>query len=258
MSSSASESPQKQLLVLGGTGFLGSQVCQQAVDKGFAVTSLSRSQKRGEAVSGVDYRQGDARQAETVSELLQEMPHIAGIVHCIGLLFDSDSGLGDWNKFVSGSGSVPDEQSTYETITRQTAFHAVDAAASVGKNLPFVFTSAAEAGWPQMTGGSLIENTLAPDFLRRYLTAKRAVETKVLNEPAVRPVIVRPSLIYRADRYSSLPAVGAFFVGNGIGLPFVDQPVTVDDLAACMVKALQDDSVEGILRYPEINRLAKE
>jgi hypothetical protein len=188
---------------------------------------------------------------------------LAGIIHCVGLLFDDASGFGRFNRFASGSGSLPDSGSTYDTITRLTAFNAIEAAVDYAESsglevpLPVCFTSAAEAGWPDMAGGSFIENTLAPDFLRRYLEAKRAVEKKLLSsEPPLRPVIVRPSLIYTMDRPASFPAVGAFFVGNKVGLPFVDQPVSVQSLANSMVRSISRPDVRGILRYKEINALS--
>ena len=248
------------ILVLGGTGFLGQNVCQQATREGYSVVSLSR---RGQPPEGgspqIDYRSGDARKKETLVDLFEKEDFV-GVIHCVGLLFDDTSGLGNLNKFVSGSGSLPDENSTYETITRLTAFNAIEAASdyAMKKNMegfPFCFTSAAEAGWPEMGGGKLVES-IAPDFLKRYLVAKRAVEARLLESgPELRPVIVRPSLIYSMDRPASFPSVGAFFLGNKLGLPFVDEPVTVQTLSAAMVRSLSQENIQGVLRYPKINEL---
>lgn len=185
------------------------------------------------------------------------------VVHCIGLLLDDASGFGSYNRFLSGLGSVPDESSSYDSITRLTAFNAIDASiqsmtdnSSNNHRFPFVFISAAEAGWPDVTGGSQVENILAPEWLRLYLAAKRSVETKLLEngkEQILRPIIVRPSLIYSLDRPASYVPVAAFLIGNKIGLPFVDRPVTVESLAFAVVKSIsQESTVEGILRYPEI------
>jgi hypothetical protein len=121
-------------------------------------------------------------------------------------------------------------------------------------------------------GGAFIEQRLAPDFLQRYLKAKRAVEARLLDPPSssssssstktttarlLRPIIVRPSLIYSLDRPASYVPVGAFFIGNKLGLPFVDRPVTVQALAAAMIRAMSSDysDVQGILRYPDIDKL---
>ena len=193
--------------------------------------------------------------------------HASGVIHCIGLLFDDVSGLGNLNRFVSGSGSLPDPESSYDTITRLTAFNAIQATAEyvaanqlIGKDFPFVFTSAAEAGWPQMTGGPQIEQYLAPEWLRRYLQAKRAVEEKLQEaeqQSLLRPIIPRPSLIYSLDRPASYVPVGAFFLGNTIGLPFVDRPVTVQSLANAIVRSISLPSIRGVLRYTKIDELSQ-
>jgi nucleoside-diphosphate-sugar epimerase len=263
---SFSSSKKGKLLVLGGTGFLGQTVCKRAILEGYQVTSLSR---RGRAAgdtelsssSPIDYRNGDAREKETISKILDEGGY-TGVIHCIGLLFDDASGLGQFNVLVSGSGSLPDTNSTYDTITRLTAFNAIDAsveyAKGMAKPLPFCFTSAAEAGWPNMPGGPQIEKYLAPEWLRRYLVAKRVVEKKLLDmEPTLRPIIVRPSLIYSLDRPQAYLPVGAFFLGNAVGLPFVDRPVTVQALACAMVRSMDRDNVSGVQRYTDIDQLSQ-
>lgn len=156
---------------------------------------------------------------------------------------------------------MPDGDSSYDSITRLTAFNAIDATLEYAntKNLsdfPFVFTSAAEAGWPDVPGGIFVENNLAPDWLKRYLKAKRAVERKLLSStPPLRPVIVRPSLIYSLDRPASYPPVGAFFVGSKLGLPFVDRPVTVQALSCAIVRSMDRENVSGVLRYMDIDAL---
>ena len=274
-----------KILVLGGTGYLGQTVCKRALAEGFQVTSLSRrglppllpsfndddgsddkeplgpSSSSKTTRSEVDYRQGDARNKASVTNILQEGGY-TGIVHCIGLLLDEESGLSVLNQFASGSGSMPDADSTYDKITRLTAFHAIEAAIDYSldndlQNFAFLFTSAAEAGWPNVPGGNLVEAIL-PDFMKRYLAAKRAVEAKLQDAaPRLRPIIVRPSLIYSMDRPLSFVSVSAFFAGNAMRLPFIDKPVTVQALAAAIVKALKDKNISGVLRYPEIEKLGE-
>jgi hypothetical protein len=277
------ETSRGRLLVLGGTGYLGQVVCEKAVRAGYSVVTLSRrglpppsSSSSSSTVTkdwwkNVEYRKGDARQPESIASILDE-GNICGVIHCIGLLFDDASGLGAYNQYVSGSRSLPDSDSTYDTITRLTAFHAIDATIAYGNKMnptttaaatttktaiPFCFTSAAEAGWPEVTGGNLIER-LMPDFIHRYMVAKRAVEAKLLaSQLMLRPIIVRPSLIYSWDKLASLPAVGTFTFLNQIGVPFVDRPVTVDALASAIVRAMGDASIVGIQRYPQIDRLSE-
>ena len=251
------------LLTLDLLGFLGGTVARRAILEGYSVTSVSRRGKPEEdACEGIDYRIGDAREKETIENILNEGGYEA-VVHCIGLLFDGESGIGDLNRFVSGSGSVPDETSSYDDITRKTAFNAIEAAESYsnkkgGEPLPFIFTSAAEAGWPEMAGGDFVEANLAPEWLKRYLVAKRAVEARLMdNQTLLRPVMFRPSLIFSFDRLTSLPPVGAFFVGNKIGLPFVDRPVTVQSLSAAVIKSFSSSNVRGVQRFMQIDELSQ-
>ena len=174
------------------------------------------------------------------------------ILHLSGLLLDQESGLASLNKLASGSGSVPSLDASYDAITRKTALSAISALRSQSRRLrseraastddlstplpppphpplPFVFVSAAEAGW----------TFEAPvPFLERYLIAKRAVEAELLT-PAdamasaarsalddsllLRGVVLRPSLIWTWERPQALLSVLPFYVANALGLPFIDR-----------------------------------
>jgi len=56
--------------------------------------------------------------------------------------------------------------------------------------------------------------------------------------------------------HSSYLPVAAFTVGNKLGLPFVDKPVTVQLLAKCVVNAIADEGVSGILDFKGMERVA--
>lgn len=56
-----------------------------------------------------------------------------GVVHAVGMLF-----AGSLNRYASGSGSVPDPGTTYDSITRQTAFAATAALADLAEGGPQV------------------------------------------------------------------------------------------------------------------------
>jgi len=150
-----------RVTVLGGTGYVGSAVCERLIKRGHTVTAVSRRGENPEPeskeLSQVNWVQGDATDLKTVNHVLKDSD---AAVHAIGLLFDVESGLSNLNKIVSGSGSIPDESSTYDAITRSTAFNVISAiekkqSANFGnlisknnKRYPFCFVSAAEAGWP--------------------------------------------------------------------------------------------------------------
>eukprot|EP00242_Pyramimonas_sp_CCMP2087_P008407 CAMPEP_0198213610 /NCGR_PEP_ID=MMETSP1445-20131203/28964_1 /TAXON_ID=36898 /ORGANISM="Pyramimonas sp., Strain CCMP2087" /LENGTH=284 /DNA_ID=CAMNT_0043888277 /DNA_START=225 /DNA_END=1079 /DNA_ORIENTATION=+ len=247
-SNAAEAATSKKILVLGGTGFVGSEICRLALSRGYAVVSVSR---RGQGqVEGVDWRKGDVvKNPDIVNKILSE-GSFYGVLHTIGMLLE-----GDFNKFASGSGSVPTPGTTYDQVTRQTALAAASAFASsdqeVGSPPPFVFVSAAEAGWTQ--------DPPVP-FLVSYLTAKRAVEAQLMSNfsanSLLRPIILRPSLVYSMDRAASLPAVGAFVLGNMLGIPGIDRPVSVETLAKAALKGLEDDSVVGVQNGKAMEQLA--
>ena len=72
--------------------------------------------------ASVDWRVGDATKPETARDVLREGGYV-GVVHAVGMLLASDL-----NALASGSGSIPDADATYDTVTRVTACHAADAA----------------------------------------------------------------------------------------------------------------------------------
>ena len=192
-----------------------------------------------------------------------------------GLLFDVDSGLGNLNKIVSGSGSIPGESSTYDAITRTTAFNVISAIEkkqssliflgtmmNKGSNLryPFCFVSCAEAGWPDVPYGDTMDN-MAPEWLRRYLLAKRSVETRLSESNAkvgtIRSAIYRPSLIWDWTKFDVLPVIPIFNIAAAVGVPFVDKTVRVETLADAIVAGIEGEDVEGVQRVGEMENISQ-
>jgi len=254
----------KRLLVLGGGGFVGSEVCKNAVDCGYTVTSLTR---RGEnpdpkdaRLTQVTWLSGDATDAKTVTSLVNNAD---AVVHAVGLLFDVNSGLQGLSPVVSGSNSKPTADSTYDNITRRTALNAIAAAktksqmASMlgGAPFPFVFVSCAEAGWPDVQFGKEVD-AAAPKWLQEYLVAKRAVEAELGRSSSLRPVILRPSLIWNWGKLDVLPIIPLFNLANALGVPFIDKTVRVETLAKAAVAGVRDSSVRGVQRFGEMEALA--
>ena len=261
---SMSAAPPKRLCVLGGSGYVGREVCKRAVERGWEVASLSR---RGEnplpgdaALDCVEWTSGDAADAKDVQQFVKDAD---AVVHAVGLLFDVDSGLTQFSKVVSGSNSVPGSESTYDRITRQTAFNAIDATANrlrlpFAPRTPFAFVSCAESGWPDVSGGSFVESNVAPEWLRKYLVAKRAVEAKLEeNSDKLRPVVYRPSLIWSWGKLDVLPIIPVFNLASALGVPFVDRTIRVGTLADAIVGGIAGDA-EGVQRFAAMDELAAE
>ena len=244
------------LLVFGGTGFIGQNIVRTALARGHRVVSLSR---RGgaqvqESNPKAIYLTGDATDIAACRRVLSSEGPFDGFVHCVGLLLDSDSRLAGLNRLASGSGSVPSADSTYDRITRLTAYNMLEIVAAQPRPqsaspLPFVFISAAEAAWTFQ----------APvGFLERYLVAKRQVENRLLESSAiVRPTILRPSLVWTPDRPQALVSVIPFFVANAVGIPFIDRPVTVQTLALAALTSIENSAVSGIKKDIDIEELAR-
>jgi len=94
-------------------------------------------------------------------------------------------------------------------------------------------------------------------WLEKYLVAKRVVEEQVMTNKAVRPVILRPSLVWTWDKPQALPAVVPALVAATVGVPFIDKPVMLATLADSAIGALQDPVVRGILRSDDMKHVAK-
>lgn len=280
--------------VFGGTGYVGSAVCERLIKKGHTVTAVSRRGQNPKPdnaelsqvgprlpsncegnfsvsltfgvpilrILQVNWVVGDATDPKTVDSALRSAD---AAVHAIGLLFDVDSGLTGLNKIVSGSGSLPGEDSTYDNITRKTAFNVINAIEKkqnfLSKNLskkkfPFAFVSAAEAGWPEVAFGETVDG-LAPEWLNKYLIAKRAVEAKLNVSKGMRPCIYRPSLIWDWTKFDVLPVIPVFNLAAAVGVPFVDKTVRVETLADAIVAGIENDDVEGVQRVTEMEALGK-
>jgi len=125
-----------------------------------------------------------------------------------------------------------------------------------GDKYPLMFVSAAEAGWPDVKFGPQVEK-LAPQWLVKYLTAKRIVEAELMSSTdRIRPVIFRPSLIWNWKKLDVLPVIPVFNIASAAGLPFVDKTVRVETLADAIMASLEDPNVSGVQRYMQMEQLS--
>jgi uncharacterized protein YbjT (DUF2867 family) len=229
-------SPDK-LLVLGGSGFVGSHVCKEALDKGFVVSSLNRSGKPSLSESWADkviWNQGNLLEP---SSLKDAMDDVSAVISCVG-------GFGS-NSFmykINGTANI----------------NAIRAAAEKGVKR-FVYVSAADFG-------------LVNYLLKGYYDGKRAAEAELLSKFTYGGVILRPGFIHGTRRVGSvkipLGVVGApmeMVLQNVKPLtrlplvgPLLTPPVSVTSVAKVAVRAATDPvfppgivDVHGIMRYSE-------
>jgi nucleoside-diphosphate-sugar epimerase len=104
---------------------------------------------------------------------------------------------------------------------------------------------------------------------KRYITTKREAEeiiARIAKEDAMRPVFLRPSFLYDSSRAFTMPLAGVLGVVSGVNslfgrkLPLLGaagyKPLAVEDVAGAAVKALEDESIEGVVDVDGISTLA--
>ncbi|KAF8019808.1 hypothetical protein BT93_G0485 [Corymbia citriodora subsp. variegata] len=137
--------PTEKLLVLGGNGFVGSHVCKEALNRGLAVASLSRSGRSSlhdAWANDVTWHQGNLLARETLKDALTG---VTSVISCVG-------GFGSNSQMYKINGTAN--------------INAIRAASEQGVKR-FVYISAADFG---------VVNYL----LQGYYEGKRAAETEGL------------------------------------------------------------------------------
>jgi len=230
--------PTQKLLVLGGSGFVGSHVCREALDRGLTVASLSRSGRstiRDSWANHITWHQGNLLLPDTLKEALSGA---TAVISCVGG-FGSNSHMYK----INGTANI----------------NAIRAAAEQGVKR-FVYVSATDFG-------------VANYLLKGYYEGKRAAETELLTKFPYSGVILRPGFIYgtrsvgsmkiplgvigsplemvlqHAKPMSQLPLIGPLFIS----------PVNVTAVAQVAVRAATDPVFPpGIIDVPGIQRYSQQ
>ncbi|XP_071705461.1 uncharacterized protein At1g32220, chloroplastic-like [Rutidosis leptorrhynchoides] len=229
--------PADKLLVLGGSGFVGSHICKEALNRGLSVASLSRSGKLSidePWANKVDWHHGDLLSGNSWQEALNG---VTSIVSCVGGL-----GSNSYMYKLNGSANII----------------AIRAAAEKGIKR-FVFISAADSG-------------VISYFLQGYFDGKRAAETELLVRYPYGHVILRPGFIYGNRRVGNMELpLGC--IGSPLEMilqhakplsqvplfgPLLTPPVNVTAVAKVAVRAAIDPvfppgivDVHGLVRYSQ-------
>ncbi|XP_021887208.1 uncharacterized protein At1g32220, chloroplastic isoform X2 [Carica papaya] len=229
----------ERVVVLGGSGFVGSAICKAAVSKGIEVTSLSRSGRPTYPGSWVD-----------------QVTWIPGDVFYV-----------NWDEVLGGATAVV---STIGGFGNEEQMKRINGEANV-----VAVNAAKDFGIPKFILISVHDYNL-PSFLLSsgYFTGKRKAESEVLSKYPNSGVVLRPGFIYgkrKVDGFEiPLELVGEplerilrateNFTKPLAALPASDlllaPPVSVDDVAFAVVNAITDDDFFGIFTIDQIKEAA--
>ncbi|KAF5935910.1 hypothetical protein HYC85_027039 [Camellia sinensis] len=240
----------ERVVVLGGSGFVGSAICKAAVSKGIEAISLSRCQ-------GVP---------------LTQVHGWIRLLGCQACSFLYQSSLGDvfyanWDEVLAGATAVV---STLGGFGSEEQMQRINGEANV-----VAVTAAKDFGIPKFILISVHDYNL-PSFLLSsgYFTGKRKAESEVLSKYPTSGVILRPGFIYgkrRVDGFEiPLDLIGGplerflqateNFTKPLSSLPGSDlllaPPVSVDDVAFAVINAITDDDFFGIFTIEQIKEAA--
>jgi NAD(P)H-binding len=181
-----------RILVVGGTGFVGSHFCKQAILAGHEVYSLSRRGKlyendagqMGEWASQVEWIKGDVMNPEDYQTTLTK---VDSVVHSMGILLENpyyqDLALHPLNSACNllKQGQLPIKPfRTYQSVNCDSTVTLATACLSHANIKNFAFVSATHA---------------TPPFLPKgYIEAKIQAEN-ILKEMPIRSLIFRPSIL---------------------------------------------------------------
>lgn len=235
--------PERNLLVLGGSGFVGSSICKEAVQNGWKVTSVSRSGAQNiptdqEWAKEVNWIGADASDLAAYSEFLGSAN---AVVHSIAILREARN----------------NSAQSFEHVNRDSALVPAEYIARACPNVSkFVFISVAPNSVPKFGVNS------------RYLTNKQAVEEKLLHmDTGPHGIIMRPGLMYGEGRMLSFGLAGMTGMSslmskwfNPFNMFTSAKPMPVTTLAKAVVQTINapDETFKRgtIMEIPDIEHVS--
>ena len=221
-----------KLVVPGGNGFIGTEICRVAVQNGHDVAALGRTGRpaltpaRHPWMQEVEWRAADIFAPDTWRDLLDGAD---ALVHSIATIREA-----------------PDRNITFDRVNADSVLVAADEAVDAGLSA-FVFLSVRDK---------------PPVVPYSFLSAKRRAERALHEEyPALRTVSLRPNLVYgtRQPGTSTLAAV-LNQLRSASPHPYATEdgrPLPVEYVAAAAVKAAVTPTMEGRLTIPQIDDVAR-
>ncbi len=201
-----------EILVAGGTGFIGTNLCAELAERGHEVTALSRSPGSGGLPDGIDLAMGDVSAYDSIADTVAGHDAVVNLV-ALSPLFKPRGGKSHEDVHLGGT----------ENLVR---------AAEAGDVDRFLQLSALGAD---------------PDGATAYIRAKGKAET-VVRSSGLEWTIVRPSVVF-GDGGEFVEFTKALTTPYVTGLPGGGktrfQPIWVGDLAPMLADALEDEAHAG-------------
>ena len=221
-----------KLVVPGGNGFIGSEICRIAVQNGHEVAAFGRTGRPALTpaehpwTQEVEWRAADVFEPDTWRDLLENAD---AVVHRITTIQEA-----------------PDRNVTFDRVNADSALLAADEAVEAGADA-FVFLSVRDK----------------PPFVpHKFLSAKRRAE-RTLHEQysALRTVSLRPNLVYgEQNRGTSTLAAVLTQLEEVRPHPYASaegRPLPVQLVAAAAVQAAVTSTLEGVLTVPQIDDVGR-
>ncbi|ARS91919.1 complex I NDUFA9 subunit family protein [Natrarchaeobaculum aegyptiacum] len=215
-----------KVLVAGGTGFIGTNLCAELAERGHDVTALSRNPGQSGLPAGVDTAVGDVNAYDSITDTVAAHDAVVNLVS-LSPLFQPPSGLDHETVHLGGT----------ENLVR---------AAEAGDTDRFVQMSGLDAD---------------PNAPTAFLRAKGRAEEEV-QASSLEWTIFRPSVVF-GDGAEFVEFTKTLTTPYLTGLPGGGdtrfQPIWVGDLAPMLADALEDDGHVGEIYEvagPEVLTLA--
>lgn len=181
----------KTLLIVGGSGYVGSATARHAAKLGINTVCVSRKGEpstAGSSYGSIRWVKGDSMRPK---EFREELKQADGVIHTIGTLIDT----------TVTSNKRPGDVGTYEQMNFETAKRVGDELNDINMNKKIVYLSA----------------DAHPPMLKRYLSTKLDAEEYLRSLPHIRATALRPGFIWSKDaRPWSLPLKSFLSLENSI------------------------------------------
>ncbi|MWV41304.1 complex I NDUFA9 subunit family protein [Natrialba sp. INN-245] len=213
------------VLVAGGTGFIGTNLCAELNDRGHEVTALSRNPDRGGLPSEIDLAMGDVSAYDSIVDVVAEHDAVVNLVS-LSPLFQPPAGTSHEEVHLEGT----------EHLVRASEENDVER---------FVQMSALDAD---------------PNGDTAYIRAKGRAESVVRNSDLAW-TIFRPSVVF-GDGGEFVDFTKKLTTPYVTGLPGGGrtrfQPIWIDDLVPILADGLEDEHVGEIYEVagPQVLTLA--